>query len=79
MYKIREIDFLVRKFADWFDCVALVETSCWNADMHKSESPQSYERRARQADTSKAHRKPRAFYYWKHMVQTDFVWSFGFV
>jgi len=30
MCKIREIDFLLKQFADSFDCVTFVETFCWN-------------------------------------------------
>jgi len=32
MRKIREIDFLVKQFADLFHCVKFVETYCWNVD-----------------------------------------------
>jgi len=29
MRKISEIDFIVKQFADLFDCVTFVETYCW--------------------------------------------------
>ena len=43
---MRETDFIVKSFADWFDCVTFVETSCRNVDMCQVESLQSYERTA---------------------------------
>jgi len=43
MLKIRKlggIDFLIKQFVIWFNCIALVETCCWDVDMFKSESSQ---------------------------------------
>ena len=36
----REIDFLVKHFNMWFDCVSFMETYCWIVDMCKTETLQ---------------------------------------
>jgi len=54
MRKWRETDLLVNHFAIRLGCVALAVTCCWNMDMCKPESLQSYESRARQADSLKS-------------------------
>jgi len=39
MRKLREIDFLVKQFAIWFDYVSSVETYCWKANRTNQMSP----------------------------------------
>jgi len=65
---LREIDFLLKTFANGFNSVAGVETGYLNIDMCKFESSQCEGGRAQSAASSKACSKPRAFKYnisWK--------------
>jgi len=52
MRKMREFDFKAKWFGVWFNCVTFVETCCWNVDMCKAKSSQSYESSAWQPHTS---------------------------
>jgi len=63
MRKIRDIDFLVKHFVDWFVCVTFVERYCQNDGTCKFGSRQRYENRAWRADSWKAYSKPKAFNY----------------
>jgi len=41
--ELREIEYVLQKLADLFDCVTFVETNYLNTDLYKSESSQSHE------------------------------------
>jgi len=45
----------------WLDYVSCAETNCWNIDVWKSKSWQSYKRRAQPLDSSKIYSEPEAF------------------
>jgi len=60
--ELREIDFLLKRFAELFDCVVFVETNYMNTKMCKSDSSQSHENRAQQIDSSKVHNKPELLF-----------------
>ena len=53
MRRWREIDFPAKYVAIRPGSITFVVSCCWNVDMCKFESSQSYESRARQADSSK--------------------------
>jgi len=54
---LREIDFLLRKFADRSTPFTFVETNYLNTDMCKYKSLQKDKNRAQSADSSKAYSK----------------------
>ena len=74
---LREICFLLKKIADWFNFLAFVEKSKLNTDMYKFESSQSEKSRTKYAGLSQAYSKPRAFYWWIRRGQRPGRWTFA--